>query len=113
MDGQGQEGEGGQRLEGTSLVGAFVDAIDLEDDEKQPEKRQVAQKRPQAAAAVFGLAGIEPLGGSPGSPSAWCAGRYCWWGTRFGLGRTEVWLLVPIRIAPLGISDRRPSCHAP
>ena len=60
MDGQGQEGERGQRLEGASLVGAFLDPEDLEDDQEQPQKRQVAQKRPQAAAAVFGLAGIEP-----------------------------------------------------
>ena len=56
---QGQEGERYQSLEGSALVGAFLDPVDLEDEEQQTQKRKIAQKRPQAAAAVLGLAGIE------------------------------------------------------
>ncbi len=66
MHRQGQEGERGQRLKRSPLVGALLDAIDLEDDQEQAQKREVAQKGAQAAAAVLRLAGEEaspPLDG--------------------------------------------------
>ena len=61
VHGQRQQGERHQHLEGAALEGAFLDAVDLEDGQKQAQKRQVAQERPEAAAAGFGLAWIETL----------------------------------------------------
>ena len=89
-------------LERTPLVGTFLDSIDLEDDQKQAQKREVPQKGAQAATAVFGLADIEASLPAPwaGSSATGVAGKYCWWGARFGLGRTEFWLLVPIGNRP-------------
>jgi hypothetical protein len=42
------------------LVGALLDSIDPEDRQQQRQIREVVQERPEAPAAGFGLAWVEP-----------------------------------------------------
>ena len=111
VQGQRDQGERHQHLEGAALEGAFLDPVDLEDRQQECQVDEVAQERPEAAPARFGLARIEtrtrPRARAPGLLSA--DGRYCWCSARFGLGATELRVSAPMGPPPLGSSDPRAS----
>jgi hypothetical protein len=46
-------------LKRVALKSAFLDPVNLEDGEKQCQKREIAEERAETAAAGFGLAGKE------------------------------------------------------
>ncbi len=59
VEGQRSQGERHQHLEGAALERPFLDPVDLEDRQEKCQVNEVAQERPEAATARFGLARIE------------------------------------------------------
>ena len=95
------KGQRYKHLEGAALECAFLDPVDLEDRHEECQVNEVAQERPQAAPARFGLARVQAaIRPCPGSWVVFGHGRYCWCSARLGLVTTEFCVSAPMGPPP-------------
>ena len=103
VKGQRGQGERHEHLERAALKRSFLDPVDLEDRQEECQVNEVAQERPQAAPARFGLTVDRvPLPARARALGLFSAtGRYCWCSARLGLDATELRVSAPMGPPPL------------